>query len=102
MKIEFDEETLKPILKLAAAEVLAQRLESAKIGAAGQILVDKRGAAEILSVSVSTVDRLRKEGLPYVKIDGKVLFRPTALEAWAAAREEISVSKTDGTACQSA
>jgi hypothetical protein len=52
-----------------------------------KILVDKPGAAEILSVSVSTVDRLRKEGLPCITLDGRVLFRRVSLDAWAAARE---------------
>ena len=44
-----------------------------------------------MSVSVSTVDRWRKEaGLPCVKIDGAVLFSPEALREWAAARESQS------------
>ena len=73
----------------AAVEAMAQRLESTRpTDAAGQILVTKRQAAEGLGVSEGTVDRWRAEaGLPFVKIDGKVLFRPSALEQWAAARE---------------
>ena len=41
-----------------------------------------------MGVSPSTLDRLRREaGLPAVKLDGLVLFRPASLDAWAAARE---------------
>ncbi len=74
----------------AAVEAMAQRLESTRpTDAAGQILLTKHQAAETLGVSEATVDRWRAEaGLPFVKIDGKVLFRPSGLEAWAAAREE--------------
>ena len=73
----------------AAVEAMAQRLESTRpTDAAGRIFLIKRQAAEALAVSEATVDRWRAEAaLPYVKIDGKVLFRPSALEAWAAARE---------------
>ncbi len=73
----------------AAVEAMAQRLESTRTtDSANQILHTKRQAAEALGVSEATVDRWRAEaGLPFVKIDGKVLFRPSALEAWAAARE---------------
>ncbi len=55
----------------------------------GKILVDKRTAANMLSTSEATVDRLRaKHGLPAIKLnDGKVWFRPAALEAWALKQE---------------
>ena len=73
----------------AAVEAMARRLESTwPTDAAGQILLTKCQAAEALGVSEATVDRWRAEAaLPFVKVDGKVLFRPSALEAWAAARE---------------
>ena len=73
----------------AAVEAMAQRLESTRpTDAAGHILLTKRQAAEALGVSEGTVDRWRAEAaLPAVKIHGKVLFRPAALEEWAIARE---------------
>jgi excisionase family DNA binding protein len=72
-----------------AVNAAVRRLEADRpTDAAGQILLTKRQAAEALGVSEGTVDRWRSEaGLPFVKIDGKVLFRPSALEAWAAERE---------------
>jgi len=50
--------------------------------------LSKREAAAALGVSQSTIDRLRREaGLPAVQLEGRVMFRPAALDAWAASRE---------------
>ncbi len=53
----------------------------------GAVLWDKRTAARELGMSTSTLDRLRGKGLPHVKLDGKVWFRPSSLDAWAAQHE---------------
>ena len=54
----------------------------------GRILLNKKEAAEALGVSSSTIDRLRQTaGLPSVKLDGLVLFRPEALREWAEKNE---------------
>ena len=61
-----------------------------------KILVDKPGAGDVLSVSVSTVDRWRREeGLPFVKLNGLVMFRPEALRDWAASKERTDSADTD-------
>jgi len=89
LEIHLDAETLKPIIQ-AAVDAAVRRLQDERArDDDGQVLWDKpRTGEEMGGVSESTVDRWRKEaGLPFVKIDGKVLFRPSALEAWAAARE---------------
>lgn len=76
-----------------AVEAMAQRLESTRpTDSAGHILMSKRQAAAALGVSEATVDRWRAEAaLPFVKIDGKVLFRPASLDEWAKARESGAI-----------
>ena len=90
MKIEFDQDTLRPIVQLAVAAAL-ERMEEERarpIDEGGRVLLTKTEAARALGVSPSTLDRLRREaGLPAVKLDGLVLFRPASLDAWAVARE---------------
>ena len=90
LKIEFDHETLRPLVHLAVAEAL-ERMEADRakfIDEGRRVLLTKAEAARALGVSPSTLDRLRREaGLPAVKLDGLVLFRPASLDAWAAARE---------------
>ena len=88
MNVSIDPAEFSDVIQ-AAVNAAVRRLESTRPSdAAGQILLTKRQAAEALGVSEGTVDRWRAQAaLPFVKIDGKVLFRPSALEAWAAARE---------------
>ena len=90
MKIVFDEDALRPLVHLAVAEALERmEKERAKLTVEDRrVLLTKAEAARALGVSPSTLDRLRREaGLPAVKLDGLVLFRPASLDAWAAARE---------------
>ena len=90
LQIQFDEDALRPLVHLAVAEALDRmEAERAKLIDEGRrVLLTKTEAARALGVSPSTLDRLRREaGLPAVKLDGLVLFRPTSLDAWAAARE---------------
>ena len=88
MNINFDTADLRPVID-AAVETALARLEAERLrDEHGRILLTKREASEALGISPSTLDRLRREhGLPAVKIDGLVLFRPAALDAWAAERE---------------
>ena len=82
---EFDEMISK------AVDATVRRIEERQPkDAAGRVLLTKQEAAEALGVSQATVDRLRKAGLPAVKLDGKVLFRPEGLRAWAAAQESVN------------
>ena len=88
LEIHLDAKTLQPIIEAAVETAIRRLLAERATTEPDKILVDKPGAAEILSVSVSTVDRLRKEGgLPCVTLDGRVLFKRASLDAWAAARE---------------
>ena len=88
MNVSIDPAEFSDVIQ-AAVNAAVGRLQSTRTtDSAGHILLIKRQAAEALGVSEATVDRWRAEaGLPFVKIDGKVLFRPSALEAWAASRE---------------
>jgi len=42
-------------------------------------LKDKRAAARYLNVSAGSLERLMRGGLPYVKLNGLVRFRPEDL-----------------------
>jgi excisionase family DNA binding protein len=85
----FDMSELEEVVERTVAAVVRRNEERQPKDAAGRVLLTKKEAAEALGVSPATIDRLRKAGLPAVKLDGKVLFRPEGLRAWAAAQESV-------------
>jgi len=87
VNLHIDPTEFSDVIQAAVDAAVRRLLDERATTEPDKILVDKPGAAEILSVSVSTVDRLRKEGLPCITLDGRVLFRRASLDAWAAARE---------------
>ena len=87
MNLHIDPGELSEVIEATVNEALRRFQAERHTTEPDKILVDKPGAAESLSVSVSTVDRLRKEGLPCITLDGRVLFRRASLDEWAAARE---------------
>jgi hypothetical protein len=91
LEIHLDAETLQPIIQ-ATVETAIRRLQAERATTEpDRILVDKPGAGDVLSVSVSTIDRWRREeGLPFVKLNGLVMFRPEALREWAAEKEKTN------------
>jgi hypothetical protein len=53
-----------------------------------QALLSRHDAAARLSISLATLDRLKRAGeLPRVKLPGKVLYRPESLDAFARSKE---------------
>jgi excisionase family DNA binding protein len=42
----------------------------------------KTEVAKLLKVSESTIDRWRKEGMPSIKVQRKVLFKQDDVEKW--------------------
>jgi len=42
----------------------------------------KQEAAKYMRVSVPTLDRLMAQGLPYIKLDRRVLFRREDIDKW--------------------
>lgn len=88
MNFSIDPKEFAPLIEFAVDAAIRRLREERHTDGAGEILIDKRTVAEACSVSEATVDRWRNEaGFPCVKIDGKVLFRRSAVDAWAAARE---------------
>lgn len=88
--IVFDADELKAVVDVAVDAALRRMQDERPRDDDGAVLLDKRTAAKRLGVSVSTLDRLReKKGLPCVKVDSKVLFRPASLDVWAAQNEQI-------------
>jgi len=89
MRIELDPEDLQPIVE-AAVERAVCRLHAERSGDEnGKLLLDKRAAADALSVSVSTLDRLTypRGDLRAVKLQGRTLYSQGELRRWIAARE---------------
>lgn len=71
------------------------RIETAAVDAAA-ICVRRNKAAQMLSISVSTLDRLVKAGdIPCFKLPGGVLFRVDALRHWAHQRERHAVQRNE-------
>lgn len=92
MNLRIDPNEFAPIIEQAVdaamRRILDERLDE---NADGPILLSKAGAAEEMSASASTIDRWRREeGLPFVKLNGLVMFRPEALREWAASKEAQS------------
>ena len=88
MNVRIETAEFTPIIEQVVDSAIAKMRKERPADDSGKVLLDKKAASEVLSVSVSTVDRLRrKAGLPCVRLDGLVLFRPESLKAWAAARE---------------
>lgn len=88
MTLDLDPAEFAPIIREAVTQAINELQAEQPADDNGKLLLDKRAAAEALSVSPSTVDRLRRDdGLPYLKLNGLVLFRPEALRAWAAEKE---------------
>jgi excisionase family DNA binding protein len=52
-------------------------------------LKSKAEAARFLAVSVGSIERLMRHGLPYVRVGGLVRFRPEDLTAFVAARTRV-------------
>ncbi len=88
-EIHLDPAEFSPIIEMAVEATLRRLREERPTDQAGRILLSKQQAAEALGVSPSTIDRLRREvGLPCVKLNGLVLFRPEALRQWATKNEQ--------------
>lgn len=68
----------------AVAERLATLVERPPSPA----LLDRRGLAEALAVGVDTVDKLRREGLPELRVGDAPRFRLEAVLAWLGQRSE--------------
>ena len=64
--------------------MLAQQIEHEQHDVERRLLVDRKRLAQMLSVSVRSVDRLRSSGTlpPSIRLGGKVLWRTTDIEAF--------------------
>ncbi|MDZ7620756.1 MAG: helix-turn-helix domain-containing protein [Patescibacteria group bacterium] len=71
-----------------AVEATVRRLREERPGGPERLLLGKPEAAEMLGVSLATLDRLTapRGDLRPVRLDGRVLFAKSELERWASAR----------------
>ncbi len=76
-------------LTRAELESLVNRAVSAALylRSTGPVLVGKQDLARQIGVSASQIDRLRKLGLPSVKVGDSVRFEPAKVVAWLKERE---------------
>lgn len=89
IRLSIDPADFRPIIE-SAVDAAIRRLEAARPrDSVGRVLLAKAEAAEAMGVSVTTIDRWREHhGLPCLKLEnGKPMFRPAALEAWAKNQE---------------
>jgi hypothetical protein len=87
MNLHIDPSEFQPIIESAVSEAIRRLDAERSKDRTGKVLLTKPEAAEVMGVSPSTLDRWRKAGLPCLRLDGLVLFRPEALREWAAQRE---------------
>ena len=78
-----DPATLARLVEAAVAKVLAQRTEDP-----APALLDRSGIARALGVGTSTVDRLRREGMPAIQIGDSPRFEVRACLAWLRSRPD--------------
>jgi excisionase family DNA binding protein len=52
-------------------------------------LLSKTDLMKYLSLSRGTIDRLMKHGLPYIKLDRRVLFRKSDIDKWLESKKVI-------------
>ena len=44
--------------------------------------LSKKEAAEYMKISMATLERLMNQGLPFIKLDRRVLFRRADVDRW--------------------
>ena len=88
MNLHLDPTEFAPIIDQAIEAALRRLQAERRTDDAGRMLWDKRTAAERMSVSVSTFDRLVKDGeVKVVKLAGRVLVSPDAVREFIAGKE---------------
>jgi hypothetical protein len=75
---------LHAVIRDAVAEALAELRASAT---SGPKLLDRKGIGTVLGVSACTVDRLRREGLPSVRVGDVDKYEPDACLEWLRSRK---------------
>jgi len=53
-----------------------------KIGGEKMVFINKKELAERLSISIITLDRQRKKGLPFHKLGGRIVFVYDEVAEW--------------------
>jgi len=93
MNLHVDPAEFAPLIESAVSEALRRAKADRRADESGKLLLDKREAAELLSVSVSTLDRLTEPRgfLPCVRLEGRVLYSPDTCRQWIAKCEAEGV-----------
>ena len=92
--IQFDADELQPLVDMAVETAVRRLRDERSSQESGKLLLDKRAAADALSVSVSTLDRLThpRGDLRAVKLQGRTLYSPDELRRWITEREGQDVA----------
>ncbi len=89
MEFTFDPREFAPVIQSAVTAAIRRIRDELLTDPIGNLLLDKRQAAEALSVSVSTLDRQTypKGDLRAVRLDNRVLYSPDSIRQWIGKRE---------------
>lgn len=98
--VVFDANELDEVIERAISRTLSRIDFRKQRDAAGRVLLNKMEAAEMMSISVSTLDRLSapRGDLRCVRPfgpKGRVLYSPEAIREWIAARERETTGGLD-------
>ena len=98
MNLHIDPAEFREVINEAVSASARHSKEERQTDELGRIAVDREGLTKIVPVSVSTIDRWkRNEGLPYVRLDnGKPIFILESVAAWLKSREIIATPKEGG------
>ena len=96
-RIHIDPADFKEIIDAAVSEAFRRSKDEQCTDETGRIAVDRTGLAKVLSVSVTTIDRWRQQGLPYFRLDnGKPMFVLDSVKAWMQSREIVATPEEGG------
>ncbi len=94
MNVSIDPAEFVPLIEETVETAIRRMQAENRTDNEGRLLWDKRTAAEQLSISISTLDRLIKNGeLRAVKLDGRVLVSPEAARDFVQAKEAVEDKK---------
>jgi len=92
VNLHLDPNEFAPVIE-AAVEAAIRRFQAERqADGAGKLLLDKKAAAESMAISVSSLDRLIRDGeLRAVKLSGRVLVSPDAIRDFIRIKEAEEV-----------
>jgi hypothetical protein len=79
-------EAVRAVIREELERAVAELVSELRADGAAPRLLDRDGAARLLGVSTKTLDRLVKEGAPFLLVGDAKRFEPAVLVGWLKAR----------------